>query len=420
MKKTLIQSARIWHQSEHKFKTVDIVIEKKQISAILPANSKQQADNIINADNKLVLPGLIDSNVHLREPGQTHKATISSETRAAAANGITTLIATPNTSPVIDDPSVVQLIQQKSRHSKAANILLTAALSKNLQGQHLSKMASLKEAGCIAFNQMDYPMADNQTLRNALEYASSLDMKVIVQPLDRTLAHNGCIHEGRVATRLGLKGIPDIAETTALLKWLTIAEYTQTHIHFSQISCKESVDLIRRAKDAGQAVSCDVGINHLLLTEMDCANFNSQTHILPPLRTQRDQEMLIQAVNDDTIDIICSQHQPHDSDAKLAPFADSEPGISGLDLFLPLLLRLVEAEKISIEKLIQKASTNPAKLAQIEAGEITEGKLADLIIVDEAHEFEVDPEQFLSQGKNTPYIGWALRGKVEKTLINGK
>ncbi len=416
----LIQSAKIWSTSKNQYNIVDILIENEHIKSIVQSNTITTADQVLDAKEQLVIPGLIDLGVNLREPGQTNKATILSETQAAAANGITTLIATPDCNPVIDDPSVVELINQKSIKSNASNVLLTAALTKNLQGQQLSKMGALKDAGCIAFNQLDYPIENTQILRNALEYASSLDMKVIVHPLDKSLTNGGCIHEGIVATRIGLKGIPDIAETTALLQWLTIAEFTRTHIHFSHISCKESLALIKQAKQNGQAVSADVDINHLFLTEMDCATFNSQTHVNSPFRTERDRAALIAAINDGTIDIICSHHQPHNSDAKLAPFPDSEPGISGLDLFLPLLLRLVENNTLSLKTVIEKTATNPAKFANINAGKIKAGYLANLAIIDTDAMFDVDPQNFKSDGKNSPYGGWMLSGKTVNTIINGK
>jgi dihydroorotase len=420
MKSLLIENAKIWDTDKKAFNVVDIFIEKKHITAILPTNSKQEATETLDAKGMLVMPGIIDLGINLREPGQTNKATIYSETRAAATNGITTLIATPDTTPVIDGPSVVELINQKSIKSHASEVLLTAALTKDLQGQHLSKMGALKDAGCIAFNQLDYPIENTQILRNALEYASSLGMKVIVHPVDQSLANSGCIHEGIVATRLGLKGIPDIAETTALSQWLLIAEYTRTHIHFSHISCKESISFIRQAKASGLLVTADVDINHLFLTEMDCATFNSQTRVCPPFRTERDREALKEAVNDGTIDIICSHHQPHNSDAKLAPFPDCEPGISGLDLFLPLLLRLVEDGTFNIETIIEKTSTNPANFANLQAGKIAPDYLANLIIVDTDEIFEVDPENFISAGKNTPYTGWMLSGKTLNTILKGK
>lgn len=420
MKSLLIKNAKIWDIESDSFIYRDILCKKKKIDKIGRNLSADNNMTIIDAEEKLLIPGLIDIGVRLREPGQTYKATIATESKAAAANGITTLVSTPDTTPTIDDPSVVELVHQKAIKARGSQVLTSGALTKGLQGKQLSKMGALRDAGCIAFNQMDFPIANSQTLRRALEYASSLGMTVLVQPLDQSLAVGGCIHEGRVATRLGLKGIPDVAETVSLLQWLTIAEYTRTPIHFSHLSCKESVELIKQAKQKGLPVTADVTINHLFLTEMDCATFNSHTHIKPPLRTMRDRDQLRQALKEGVIDFVCSDHQPHDIDAKLAPFQDSEPGISGIDLFLPLCLKLMEENVLDMNSFIRSTSQAPACLCGLNAGEIKTDYLANFTIVDENKEFEVEAQNFKSSGKNTPYSGWLLKGKVKASILRGK
>ena len=398
----------------------DIFIQDKTIIATEHAPDGFKADTIIDADKLIVSPGFVDLCARLREPGQEHKATILSETRAAVASGVTSLCMPPDTDPVLDTPAVIELIHQRNEEAGFCRVYNLGALTKGLTGQHLSEMAHLKDAGCIGVSNAMHCIPNPQVLRRALEYAASVDMTVFLHPQDEGLANNGCVHEGIVSTRLGLAGVPEAAETQAVANFLMLVEQTGVRVHFCHLSTARAVQMIGRAKYDGLDLTADIAAHQLHLTEMDIGYFNSQCHVQPPLRTQRDCEALRAAVASSQIEAICSDHQPHDVDAKLAPFASTEPGISSIETLFPLSLRLVNDGLLNMTELVDRLSTTPAEILGINAGHLGVGAMADITIFDPSKHWILQTENLLSEGKNTPFENWEFQGKVMKTICDGK
>jgi dihydroorotase len=400
----------------------DIYIQEQNIVAVQdpehPLKNYEQAQ-IIEANQYIVCPGLVDLRNRLREPGFKHKGTIASETYAAVAGGVTSLCCPPDTKPVIDSTAVIKQIHIGAQNDGFCNVYPMAAMTKGLEGKELSEMNTLIQAGCVGVSNALQPISNTLVMRRVMEYAASHQIRIFLHPQNYFLSHNGCAHEGQVSSRLGLTGIPESAETIALFRDLELVELTGVKAHICQLSTARGVDIIRQAKKSGLNVSCDVTSHHLYLTEMDISDFNSNCHVIPPLRTQRDQDALINGILDNTIDAIVSDHQPHDADAKLAPFAETEPGMSTIDTFLPLALKLTELTSISLIELIAKLTIEPANILGINAGTLDLGSRADICFIDPKKSWQVNREQFLSQGKNTPFHGWELQGKVVKTMVNG-
>ena len=384
-----------------------------------PAGFKPQ--QTIDAKGYWVIPGLVDGQARLREPGQTHKANIASESAAAVINGITSLCIPPDTQPVIDNTAVVDLIHH--RNAKAGNqchIYTIGALSQALEGEHLCNMASLKANGTIAFGNAGRPFINNLVQRRAMEYAAGVDMLVIIHPRDSDLYADGCVHESAVSTRLGLPAIPEAAETAALAKDIELVAQTGARTHFGQLSCARSVDMIRQAKANGLPITADCAMHQLFLTDHDIGEFDTNKLTIPPLRSQYDKQALRDGVADGTIDSICSDHQPHEIDAKLRPFPSAEPGISAFDTLLPLAIRLVEENILSMPAVIAKLSINPARILGLPAGQIAPGELADIVIVDPDAHWYCEGKNFASRGKNTAFEGWDFNGRVKQTLVAGQ
>ena len=377
-------------------------------------------DIVIDANNRIVCPGFIDLSARLREPGQSRKATFKSETIAAASGGITTLCVQPDTIPVIDTPAIAELIKDLAEKAQYPQIYPIAALTQKLEGTELSSMLSLKQAGCIAVGNANQSVRNLLILRRAMEYAASHDLLVMFRPNDYWLGNNGCAHEGAVATRYGLSSIPDAAETIALAQCLELAELTGCRVHFGQLSSKRSVIRIYQAKKYGLNVSADVAMHQLHLTENDIIPFDSNYHVLPPLRTEADKQYLRQGLNSGTINSICSDHQPHDIDAKLGAFPETEPGISALETVLPLMLKLVAQQVITLERGIAALSANPAQILDLKSGALTPGFSADVCVFDPELDWQINSENWKSQGVNTPFWGQMLKGRVTHTLQAGK
>jgi dihydroorotase len=325
----------------------------------------------------------------------------------------------PDTSPVIDTPAVAELIKELAKNANYPQIYPIAALTQKLEGTELSAMLTLKQAGCIAVGNANQPVRNLLILRRALEYAASHDMLVMFRPNDYWLGNNGCAHEGAFATRYGLPSIPEAAETIALAQCLELVELTGCRVHFGQLSCKRSVIKIYQAKKYGLHVSADVAIHQLHLTENDIIPFDSNYHVLPPLRTEADQQYLRQGLASGTINSICSDHQPHDVDAKLGAFPETEPGVSSLETLLPLMLKLVAESIITLEQGIASLSSNPARVLRINSGALTVGFAADVCIFDPELEWQVNSDNWKSQGVNTPFWGQMFKGRVTHTLQAG-
>jgi dihydroorotase len=378
------------------------------------------ADTVIDASNQIVCPGFIDLSVRLREPGQSRKATFKSETRAAASAGVTTMCLQPDTKPVIDTAAVAELIKELADKADYPQIYPIAALTRNLEGNELSSMLALKEAGCIAVSNANQPIRNLLILRRAMEYAASHDLLLVFRPNDYWLGNNGCAHEGAFASRYGLPSIPYAAETIALDNCLELAELTRCRVHFGQISCKRSVIKIHQANKYGLNVSADVAIHQLHLTENDIKPFDSAYHVLPPLRAEADKQYLRQGLADGTLSCICSDHQPHDVDAKLGAFPETEAGVASLETLLPLMLKLVARHVITLEQGIAALSQHPARVLRLQSGALTPGFSADVCIFDPELEWQVNGGTWRSRGINTPFWQHTLKGRVTHTLQAGR
>ncbi|OGT64851.1 MAG: dihydroorotase [Gammaproteobacteria bacterium RIFCSPLOWO2_02_FULL_47_50] len=417
--RTVIKHGRIVDPANKLDKVADLFIENGKIVAIGKDPAGYTPEQIVEAKNRIVCPGLVDLSARLREPGQEYKATIASETAAAASAGITSICCPPDTSPVIDTSAVAELIHQRALLANKAKVYCLGALTSNLKGKTLANMHTLKTAGCIGVSNAYAAIGDTAVLRRALEYAATCNLTVHLFCEDDGLRNNGVIHEGMMSVRLGLPGIPETAETIAVSRALLLIEQTETKVHFCRISSARSLELIAQAKQQGLSVTADVGISHLYLTEIDLAGFNSLCHVRPPLRTTRDRDELRKALVTGTLDVICSDHQPHDEDAKAAPFGLTEPGVSTLDVLLSLSLQLVQDKVLDLQTAIAALTINPAKIAGIDAGHLGKGTAADVCIIDPELSWVAEKETLASAGKNCPFLGWEMTGKVTHTLLDG-
>lgn len=399
----------------------NIFIADGKIIAVDERPDAWQAERSIDAANKLVLPGLVELSACLREPGHEHKATIQSETLAASSSGITSLACLPTTDPVVDSPSQVELIDQLSRDgNRRCRVYVIGALTVGLQGECLSEMAALKTAGCVGVSNVLQPVKNSLVLRRAMEYASSQGLTIFAYPLDHQLANNGCIHEGPASSRLGLTGIPVAAETAALAFQLALIEELNVRTHFCRLSTRFAVSMIMRARRADLPVTADTGILHLFLTDEDMQDFDGLCHNVPPYRTRADRDGLREGAASGTLSAISTDHQPHEIEAKLAPFQSTEPGSSTLETLLPLLLQLVDEDVLTLSGAIQLVTQKPAEILGIDAGNLSVGARADLCIVDPKSEWMLDSKTMRSRGKNTPLLGKRLKGRVTHTFIDGK
>ncbi|PCJ32562.1 MAG: dihydroorotase [Gammaproteobacteria bacterium] len=415
---TQIINGRVINPANQLDAQVDVFIRDDIIIAIGEQPVDFVADNTIDATGLIVCPGLVDLNARLREPGQEHTATIETETRAAVAGGITSLCIPPDTDPVIDTAAVVELIEDRAKKSARAMVYTVGALTQKLQGDLLTEMAALTAAGCIGFSNGLSPIKNSLILRRAMEYAASLNLKIFINAADPWL-YQGCAHEGAVSARLGLDGIPETAETIAISRDLLLIEQTGVNAHFHNLSCGKSVELIKQAQQQGLNVTADVSAHHLHLSEHDIGNYDSLSHVMPPLRSIRDREQLQQGLRDGVISAISSHHQPLDNDAKLGPFADTTPGISGLETLLPLTMKLVEDDELSLSQAIASLTNQPAAILGIEAGQLKVGAQADICIIDPNAHNECQPAQFISAGKNSPFANWLFNSQVRHTLFKG-
>ena len=422
MNDLLIKNGRLIDPVNNIDQQADIHVVDGKIAAIESACSIEANENTlqIDANNLTVIPGIVDCCARLREPGQEHKATIYSEAIAATKAGITTLCCPPDTDPVIDEPAVVELINQKSSNTGHSNIVTLGALTSGLNGLHLSEIYALQQAGCVGLSNARRPINSSLILKRAFAYAATYEMRVFIEPDEHSLSDGGCAHEGKIATRLGLKSIPVSAETVAIARALELIAETGVSAHFGRLSSAAATEMINRAKNEHLNVTADVSAHQLHLTEQDISSFNSTCHVIPPLRSQRDMEALQRAVADNTIDVICSDHQPHDIDAKQAPFASTEPGISTLETMLPLCLRLSQNTTLDLASVINKITRAPADALGIEAGTLSVGATADICIFDETEDWQLSEDFINSNGKNTPFLGWNFQGRVKYTVVGGR
>jgi dihydroorotase len=397
----------------------DIYIAAGKIAGVGKAPEGFVANQTIDATNLVIIPGLVDLSARLREPGFEHKATLESEMLAAAAGGITSLACPPDTDPVLDEPGLVEMLKHRAKQLNQAHVYPLGALTHQLAGKEITEMCELSEAGCVGFSQADVAIKDTQVLWRAMQYAATFGFTVWLRPEEPYLAKDGVAHDGEVAARLGLKGIPAAAETLAIASILRIAKETGAKVHLCRLSTSEGVEMIRAAKKAGQQVTCDVSANHLHLTDFDIGYFDANTHLKPPVRSQRDKTALSTGLADGTIDAICSDHTPVDDDAKLYPFAEAEAGATGLELLLPLTLKWAEDNKLKLSDAVKHITKAPADILGVAAGDLSLNASADICVFDPKEYWKIEAKALLSQGKNTPFLGLELAGKVKYTLVNG-
>jgi len=398
----------------------DVFITAGKIAAIGVAPSGFVADKVIDASGLVVAPGLIDLAARLREPGYEYMATLESEMDAAVAGGITSLACPPDTEPPLDEPGLVEMLKHRAKNLNQAHVYPVGALTSGLKGQELTEMAELVDAGCVAFSQADAPLTDTRVLLRAMQYAATFGFGVWLRPQDSFIAKDGVAHDGEIATRCGLPAIPVCAETIALATMLALARDTGAKLHICRISSAAGVEMIRTAKQQGLAVTCDVSMNHVHLSEMDIGFFDPNCHLIPPLRSLRDRTALRAGLLDGTIDAICSDHTPVDEDAKQLPFAEAEAGATGLELLLPLVLKWAQQENVPLSDALAKATLQSARILGLDAGHLSVGAAADVCVFDPDAYWKIEPAALKSQGKNTPFLGLELQGKVLYTLVDGQ
>ena len=398
----------------------DVYIAEGKILSMGQCPDEFQPDCVVDAENLVVSPGLIDLSVRLREPGLEYKATLESEMNAAVAAGVTSLACPPDTDPPLDEPGLVEMLKHRARSLNQAHVYPIGALTQGLRGEHLTEMAELYDAGCRVFGQPDGMLVNLRVLMQAMQYASTFGYSVWLSPQEINLAYDGVAHDGEVATRLGLPAIPVCAETVAISNIILLAQEIDVHIHLCRISSAVGLAMVRAAKEQGISITCDVSVNHLHLSDMDIGFFDTNCHLKPPLRSFSDRDALREGLCDGTIDAVCSDHAPVDEDAKLLPFGQSEVGAIGVELLLPLTLKYGLEMKRSLVEVLAGITYKPAEVLGIDAGYFSPDATADLCIFDPEAYWTVNADTLLSQGKNTPFLGMEIPGRVKYTLINGQ
>lgn len=401
----------------------DVYVADGKIAGIGAAPAGFAADRTIDAQGLLVIPGLVDLSARLREPGYEYKATLESEMQAAVQGGVTSLVCPPDTDPVLDEPGLVEMLKHRARLLNQANVYPLGALTAGLKGEALTEMAELTEAGCIGFSQAENPILDTTVLLRALQYAQTFGYTVWLRPQDPHLGRGGIAHSGAIASRLGLSGVPVMAETVALHTIFELLRATGARVHLCRLSSAAGLDLVRAAKQEGLAITCDVGVHHVHLTDMDIGFFDPNARMTPPLRAQRDREAIRQALADGTIDVICSDHTPVDDDEKMLPFGEASPGATGLELLLALTLKWAQeacgSDSKALSTAIAKVTSEAARVAGLNAGSLSVGSAADICLFDPAVRWKVEAKALASQGKHTPFLGYELAGKVSATIVGG-
>ena len=417
----LISNGRVIDPARRSDVVHNVYVAHGKIVALGSAPDGFHAERTIDASGLVVAPGFIDLAARLREPGFEYRATLESEMEAAMAGGVTSLAIPPDTDPTLDEPGLVEMLTYRAKKLNRAHIYPVGALTLGLKGERLSEMAELVEAGCVAFSQANVPIIDNTVLMRALQYAATFNFRVWLQPIAPFLGRGGNAHDGEMATRMGLAGIPVAAETIALYTYLELAKITGARLHITRLSSAAGLALIEQARADGMDVSCDVSINHVHLSDMDIGYFNPNCHLIPPLRSQRDREALSQGLAEGRINALCSDHTPVDDDGKQVPFSEAEPGATGLELLLPLTLKWAERAGVPLMDALARITSDPAKIIGItKAGHLSPGARADICVFDPHAHAIISRENLRSQGKNTPFLGLELPGKVRYTLVEGE
>jgi dihydroorotase len=420
----LIKNGRVIDPANSINEFKDILIEKGKIKSLeSPGKVKidsEEKPSIFDAKNCVVCPGLIDMHVHFREPGFEYKETIKSGCDSAAAGGFTSVAVMPNTKPVNDSRSVTEHILSIAKNEASINVYAIAAITKKLAGESLSEMSDLRDAGVIAFSDDGRPVMDNELMRRAFEYSKMFKLPLIQHSEMLDLTEGGCMNEGIVSTELGLKGMPVEAEDIMVYRDISLLEKTGGRLHVAHISSKNSVDLVRQAKTKGLSVTCEVAPHHFTLTDEAVRGYDTNTKMSPPLRTIKDVEAIKEGLGDGTIDIIATDHAPHDTVDKQVEYQNACFGIVGLETALPLSLKLVDEKILSMGDLIRKLTSTPADIFNLKSGKLSLGSDADILIFNPNLEYLIDVSKFHSKSKNSPFDGWKVKGKVMHTLVQGK
>ncbi|KGF80565.1 dihydroorotase [Massilia sp. JS1662] len=400
----------------------DLYIADGKVAGIGNAPQGFTAARTIDAAGLVVAPGLVDLSARLREPGYEYKATLESEMQAAVQGGVTTLVCPPDTDPVLDEPGLVEMLKHRARLLNQAHVHPLGALTVGLKGKALTEMAELTEAGCIGFAQAEEPITDTTVLLRAMQYAKTFGYTVWLRPQDPYIGRGGVAHSGPLASRLGLSGVPVMSETIALHTIFELMRASGARVHLCRISSAAALDLIRAAKKEGLPVTCDVGVHHLHMTDADIGFFDSNARLTPPLRSQRDRDAIRAAIQDGTVDAVCSDHTPVDDDEKLLPFAEASPGATGLELLLALMLKWAAEQGNDAKALstaLAKITSDPARTAGLSAGTLAQGASADVVLFDPDTRWTVNAAALASQGKHTPFLGYELAGQVKATIVAG-
>ncbi|PHM19893.1 MAG: dihydroorotase [Curvibacter sp. PD_MW3] len=424
--KVLIKNGRVIDPASNRDEIADVAIAAGRIIAIGSAPADFAPNRTVDASGCIVAPGLMDLALRLREPGHEHEGMLESEMAATVAGGVTSLVCPPDTDPVLDEPGLVEMLKFRAEKLHQARVFPQGALTRNLQGEVLTEMVELTESGCVAFGQADVPLVNTQVLQRAMQYASTFDYAVWLRPQDYYLGQ-GVAASGALATRMGLSGVPVAAEVIAMQTIFELMRTTGARVHLCRISSAAGVALVRQAKDEGLPLTCDVSINSLHLTDTDIGYFDSRMRLNPPLRQQADREALREGLADGTIDALVSDHTPVDEDAKALPFAESEPGATGVELLLSLALKWGQESGVGLTRALAVLTSEPARVLgnalgtlQVSAGQLVTGGVADVCVFDPQTEWVVQPDMLRSQGKHTPFSGYELPGRVRCTIVGGQ
>ena len=424
--KLLIQNGRVIDPASGLDKVCNIALAAGRIVSIGDEPKDFTPNRVIDASGCYVLPGLVDLAARLREPGHEHEGMLESEMGAAVAGGVTSLVCPPDTDPVLDEPGLVEMLKFRAEKLHKARLFPLGALTRSLEGEVLTEMAELTESGCVGFSQADVALKSTQVLQRALQYAATFGHTVWLRPQELYLG-GGVAASGPLATRLGLSGIPVAAETIALHTIFELLKSTGARVHLCRISSAAGIELVRKAKADGLHVTCDVSINSLTFTENDIGYFDSRARLMPPLRQQRDRDALSAALADGTVDALVSDHNPIDEDAKVLPFAEAEPGATGVELLLSAAIKWAEDAKLPLQRAVAVVTQDPARVLgaslgalQSSVGRLVEGGVADLCVVDPKAAWVVTPDALRSQGKHTPFADYELPARVKYTLVGGQ
>jgi dihydroorotase len=416
----LIKNGRVIDPSQNIDDTLDLLIENGLVKELGKGLSAPAGAETIDAAGKYVVPGLIDMHVHLRDPGLEYKEDIVSGTRAAAAGGFTSVCCMPNTKPAIDNKAIASYIINKAKAEGFCNVFPVGTITYGMNGERMSEMGELKEAGCVAVSDDGKPVANAELMRRSLQYASGMGIMVISHAEDLSLVGEGVMNEGFTSTEIGLKGIPRVAEDIATARDVMLAEYTGSPIHIAHVSTKDSVRIIRDAKARGVKVTCETAPHYFTLTDDAVRGYNTNAKMNPPLREEADVAAVKEGLKDGTIDCIATDHAPHHLDEKDVEFNEAMNGIIGLETSLPLSLQLVAEGVLTLKQLVEKMSCNPSDILGLDRGSLKTGAVADITIIDPVKEWTVDANNLSSKSKNSPFIGWKVKGAAVATVVAGK